>query len=363
MSNTENAHLLKDAIDKTLTNLLTPAVRQQAQQGEWRTALWPTLVDLGLPLLLVNENKGGSGVTLADAFGVISALGQHAIPCPIVETLLANKLLADAGLAVSESPLSLSTSPANADTFKLATTNDDYSLSGTLSNIPWGNQVEKLVLVTKYEGKSRLCLVDNLSRTANNHTNLAGEPNSTIRFNATTMTKENIAPIHHSQTVLFSGALFRAVQMAGALDSLLNLSCNYAQERKQFGRPIGKFQAIQQQLALLASETTAARVTARRAFSLMDTKDAEFEIAAAKISAGRAASIGSAIAHQVHGAIGFTAEYHLQRLSRRLWSWREEFGNESYWAERLGQQIANAGADALWPRITTDIALSGKDND
>ena len=55
---------------------------------------------------------------------------------------------------------------------------------------------------------------------------------------------------------------------------------------------------------------------------------------------GEAAGTGAAIAHQVHGAMGFTYEHTLHHATRRLWAWREEFGNETYWAMRLGRMVA-----------------------
>ena len=75
-------------------------------------------------------------------------------------------------------------------------------------------------------------------------------------------------------------------------------------------------------------------------------------IASAKVRCGEAANRGAAIAHQVHGAMGFTQEHRLHQFTRRLWSWRDEFGQESEWAIRLGRMVAAAGADKLWPSLT-----------
>ena len=75
-------------------------------------------------------------------------------------------------------------------------------------------------------------------------------------------------------------------------------------------------------------------------------------VAAAKLRAGEAAGAVAAIAHQVHGAMGFTLEYPLHRLTKRLWSWREEYGDETYWGIELGRTMARAGAEGLWPAIT-----------
>jgi len=84
----------------------------------------------------------------------------------------------------------------------------------------------------------------------------------------------------------------------------------------------------------------------------MDRGKAAFEIAAAKYRAGIAADIGHATAHQVHGAIGFTGEYTLHLGTRRLISWASEYGSEVYWALKIGDLVAKAGADSFWTDMT-----------
>ncbi len=140
--------------------------------------------------------------------------------------------------------------------------------------------------------------------------------------------------------------------MAGGLEYLLAQTVQYVSERKQFGRPIGSFQAIQHQLALLAGHTAAAGIASATAFRAADRGDARFEIAVAKVRTGEAAGLGAGIAHQCHGAIGFTYEHSLHFVTRRLWSWRAEFGAESHWAAEIGKDVAQRGADALWPSLT-----------
>ena len=148
------------------------------------------------------------------------------------------------------------------------------------------------------------------------------------------------------------GALVRSAQMAGGLEYLLAQTVRYVSERKQFGRPIASFQAIQHNLALLADHTAAAGIAAMNAFRAADRGDAAFEIAAAKVRTGEAAGLGAGIAHQCHGAIGFTYEHSLHFVTRRLWSWRAEFGAESHWAAEVGRHVAGRGADQLWPDLT-----------
>jgi len=148
------------------------------------------------------------------------------------------------------------------------------------------------------------------------------------------------------------GAVMRSAQMAGALQCILAASVQYAGERVQFGRPIGRFQAVQQNLAVLAGQVAAATAAAEAAIEAAATNLSSIAVAAAKIRAGEAAGIGAAIAHQVHGAIGFTQEHRLHYSTRRLWSWRDEFGNEAWWSRSLGSRVAAAGPDGLWPFIT-----------
>jgi acyl-CoA dehydrogenase len=149
----------------------------------------------------------------------------------------------------------------------------------------------------------------------------------------------------------------RAQQMAGALEHILDQSVQFALDRVQFGRPIAKFQAVQHNLAQLAGEAAAAGAAADAAAEAIAGSGiagatVPAEVAIAKVRVGEAASTGAAIAHQVHGAMGFTREHSLHHSTRRLWAWREEFGNETYWSMRLGRMVAANGADALWPTLT-----------
>ena len=160
-------------------------------------------------------------------------------------------------------------------------------------------------------------------------------------------------PAVADDSVWAAGALTRACQMVGAAAATLDLCVDYANARVQFGRPIGRFQAIQQQLAVMASEVAAAGVAARDACRAVDAGgDIHLAAASAKIRSGEAAGKAANIAHQVHGAIGFTYEYRLSHLTRRLWAWRSEFGAESEWAGWLGAQVIARGADRLWPDLT-----------
>ena len=145
--------------------------------------------------------------------------------------------------------------------------------------------------------------------------------------------------------------------MAGAMGRALALSIEHVNTRQQFGRPLGKFQAVQQSLAVMACEVAAvdaaaAALAARLDATGLSAEAADFEIAAAKLRANRAVGVVTAIAHQAHGAIGFTREYDLHRVTIPLMRWRSQHGNDAVWSARLGRQVAGLGGRGLWEALT-----------
>jgi acyl-CoA dehydrogenase len=301
------------------------------------TALWAPVEEAAFPLLLVPEADGGFGGSWADAFAVLRLAGYHALPLPVGEAIIAAWLLNRAGL---EMPEGLATIAPEADG-KLA----NGRFTGTLTNVPWGREANDVVAA---QG-GQLIRLNPADATVEPHQNIADEPRDTLRFTDAAATS---APSDADLTKL--GALIRTAQIAGAMDAALAQSIAYANERVQFGKPIGKFQALQQNLAVFAEEAAAVNCAGQAAFAAAGKYDgaADFEVAAAKLRANMAIGIGTSTAHQVHGAIGFTKEYSLHPLTRRLWSWRSEFGSDSHWSGILGKQVIAAGADAFWPTLT-----------
>ena len=160
----------------------------------------------------------------------------------------------------------------------------------------------------------------------------------------------------NAETKFRAMALARAGQMAGAISAALTLSVEYTRQRQQFGKPLAAFQAIQQQLAVLAEEAAASRAAAAAAAHAADRGKAVFEIASAKLRCNIAAGQAASIAHQVHGAIGFTMEYDLQKFTRPLWMWRSEYGNDRHWSDIIGKMASARGADGFWPALTCGFA-------
>jgi acyl-CoA dehydrogenase len=219
--------------------------------------------------------------------------------------------------------------------------------------LPWARVATRLVLLAETEQGGVVVSVNPARCEIRPGRNLAGEPRDGVVLDEVIAEEAASATNVTRSALRLRGALARALLMAGALERTLELAVRYAQERTQFGRRIGQFQAIQQELARFAGEVAAAVAAAHSAAGAMEREaDVTLAVASAKIRTAEAAREGALIAHQVHGAIGVTDEYPLHHSTLRLWSWREEYGNEAEWAIALGGIIQKRGADSLWVALT-----------
>jgi acyl-CoA dehydrogenase len=337
--------MLGETADRLFRAHCDTATRRAADQGKWPAALWAAIEEAGLHRALVPEEAGGFGVAVADALSLLRVAGAFAVPVPLAETMLASRLLASASLAIPDGPLSIA--PArDGESVTMTPVDGGWRVSGTLTRIPWARVVNHLAVLA--DGWVGLIGPDAWSIEPGE--NVAREPRDTVRLDGFAVAA---GPTKVTAPDLIAmGAAMRTLQIAGALIRVTEMTTQYAQDRVQFGRPLGKFQAVQQNLAVLAGQAAAAGAAADLAAEAVAARVKFLPIAAAKARAGEAAGIAAAIAHQVHGAIGFTAEHDLHFLTRRLWSWRDEFGKDSAWNRLIGRQMAQAGADNVWAEIT-----------
>jgi acyl-CoA dehydrogenase len=344
--NTDN--IIVDTATRIFQDLCEPATINDAEKGVWPKALWDALEESGLTVAWVPDHLGGAGASMADGFAVLRAAGRFAAPVPLAETLMAGWLLARAGITVPGGPLTIA--PVHADGHITLGTED--RLNGRARRVPFARNAARIAVLVHGDKDRAVALVSTAGLPVNQSTSLAGEPRDDVSFDGAI--PENVRPAAVDADMLQSfGAAVRLQQIAGALEKILEQSVQYALDRSQFGRPIAKFQAVQHTLATLAGEVAAAGAAADLAAeACAGPQIGAADVAVAKVRAGEAAGTGAAIAHQVHGAMGFTYEHSLHHATRRLWAWREEFGNEAVWATRLGRMVAAAGADELWPFIT-----------
>ena len=234
--------ILADSVNGLLAERVTRDLIQNAEDGAWPEALWNELEANGLPRVLAPE-AGRRGRHMGDAAIVLKAAGRHVAPLPLAEALLAHWLLAEAGIAAPDGVLTVMEGD-----FALA----GGKLSGTAPRVPWGRNAAHGVALVGAE----VVLVPLAGAAIAQDINVAREPRDAVTLKDAAVQSASVTLPKNALRLY--GALIRACQMAGALDYLAEQTVAYANERTQFGKPIGKFQAIQQQLAVLATQAAAA---------------------------------------------------------------------------------------------------------
>lgn len=351
----ESDNIVAETAEKIFADLADAQTINSDKKGNWQAPLWKALSEAGLPLSWVPESCGGSGASLAEGFSVLSAAGRFAVAVPLAETMLAGWLLSLAKIASPEGPMTV----APASPKDRITLNADGTLSGRARDVPFAKDAKHIAVLAHGSSGLSIALVDAAGCRIEAGLNLASDPSDTVTLNNIQPVAIAPAPRQFNQSqLMLMGGVARSLQIAGSLESMLEVSVRYSNERVAFEKKISKFQAVQHNLARLAGESAAALAAATSAADAIancKTFDDEvfLEAASAKIRCSEAAEKGSAIAHQVHGAIGFTIEHILHRYTLRALAWRDDFGSESYWAVELGKLVAARGADELWPLVAS----------
>jgi acyl-CoA dehydrogenase len=308
--------------------------------------LWVALQQSGFSDVPVPEALGGAGGSVADAIQLLRAAGAHAAPVPLAEAgLVGGWLLASANIPL---PGGIRTVIAPGAQLRL----DGDRLFGIAPAVAWGHRAEHVVglvdgVVVLTPGPAAPG-----GPAVTRVINLADEPRDTVVFDGTPVTGRADAPDGVTQEGLWErAALGRAALMAGAISAVAAMTLRYSGERVQFGRPIGRFQAVQAHLVTIHQQAAVVASAVDGAVDAVEAGRGGFEIACAKMLADRAAQLVTAAAHQTHGAIGMTKEYPLHHLTRRLWAWRDEAGGHHRWADRLGAALVANGPDVLYPAI------------
>jgi acyl-CoA dehydrogenase len=351
----ESENIVAETAEKIFADLADAQTINHDKQGNWKAPLWQALTEAGLPLSWVPEDCGGSGASMAEGFSVLSAAGRFAIAVPLAETMLAGWLLSQAKIASPEGAMTV----APASPKDCITPNADGTLSGRARGVPFARDSRHIAVLASGAGGLSIALVDTSACRIEAGLNLASDGSDTVTFNNARPAAIKPAPKDFDQAqLMLMGGVARSLQIAGALESMLDVSVRYSNERVAFEKKISKFQAVQHNLAKLAGESAAALAAATSAADALANRksfDDELflEAASAKVRCSEAAEKGAAIAHQVHGAIGFTIEHILHRYTLRALAWRDDFGSESYWAVELGKLVAARGADELWPLVAS----------
>jgi len=385
---------LLPTFERMLEDVAPLEVVRTVEAGGTIAVLWAALEESGFLDLLVPENAGGAGVSLADAAPLIEALGAWLVPAPVAQTMAARALLANAGLSTPSGPILLATATAARQTAYLPFT--EVAEHRLLEEAGFLN-----LLVPEHAGGGSIPLSDaaSVAQTMAARALLASAgyiappgpilPAATwqtaylpfaevaehvlLELNGqvilTRLTPDELRPagVYASRTACVGwadqpealatlelrpgalralGAVLRATEISGMAGKALELTVAYANERAQFGKPIGKQQAVQQQMAVMAEQAVLARIAARLGCAAGLTPSLAAAAAAKQVTSA-AVPVLTSVAHAVHGAIGISEEYRLQLYTCRLHEWRMADGTETYWATQLGDL-----------RLTSDAATS-----
>lgn len=313
--------LLTDALENLLAKCSTPNVIRAAERDSNISELWNLLDQSGFANALLPESQGGAGLNLHAAYPLLELCGKYALPVPLAETMLARAALQQSGITPPEGPITMAwtqdAAPISVHYGKVA--------EWVLLQSPSGTQLLPISLATV--GTALFPLDAQLSWPAHcwdTHTPIEGIPNLQILLACTT-----------------------TAQLVGLALTVFNYTLKYANEREQFGRKIGRFQAVQQQISVMAEHVFAARMASTIACLSANWQPDPARVAIAKAYVSETVHDLAQIAHAIHGAIGITEEYDLQLYTRRLYQGRLTAGTESYWYQQAGEALIEQGGSTL----------------
>lgn len=326
--------LFNDIFDDASARRLAPGPSGSTPvQGSWAQC-----VEGGFVHALLPEAQNGIGLTLPEFFSTAVAAGACASPLPVVHTALVLKLLADTGAsdtALPDGPITY---------VERLTANDGVMFA---VNVPWA-QVSRWALAQTAHGVW-LLPIDQHATDARTLVCQGTDPGAW-------QAAGGLAVSVDTDTLRGVAAAGYSVLLAGVLEHMLTMTVQYAGERQQFGKPIGRFQAIQQQISAMAERVIAARMAAQMGFTDDIYVDRLHSLAVAKAITSEVVPMAASIAHAVHGAIGVTEEYALQRYSGAAHMWRGAAGGEVFWRRWIGQRVL---ADSALPRDFLRTHLAG----
>lgn len=323
----ETGAMIVDTLDRMLAETCPPELTRRIVAGGDAAALWATMVELGLPQAMLAEEAGGAGLTLADMGMLATLFGRHLVPVPIADTMVARPLIDAAGVSVGDDPVVLV--PASG------------RVGSRTAPLPLA-RFARWALTEDEGGALLLCP----ARAEDGH-----EATARLRLDL-----DAGVAVGGALDLLATAAALRAAETAGSIGEMVRLATAHAAERSQFGKPLAAFQAVQQQMAVLAEAHAVAGMAAQIGF--VGTHVDRLRAATAKLRVDMAARQAAAIAHAIVGAIGISEEYDLQLHSRRAIDARLSHGSEQEWARRIGERRLADPAPMMLDFVRTHLGAS-----
>ena len=369
----EEQEMLKTMAHDFLTDKLPKTVVKEIEESEegYSPELWKEVAGLGWMGLAFPEKYGGSDMSFLDLAILLEEMGRACLPGPYFSTVVLGGLsILDIGseeqkqeylpkIANGEAIFTLALTEPSASydaggiETKATANKDDYIINGTKLFVPDANVADYMLVVARTEAKSKaeegitIFIVDAKSPGIS-HTvlkTIANDKLCEVVFDQVKVPKENILGELNQgwkevQKIIQRAAVAKCCEMVGCIQQALDMTVDYAKERKQYDRPIGSFQVIQHYCADMATDVDGTRLsTYQAAWMLSEGLPCTQEVAIAKAWAGEACQRVMALAHQIHGAIGVTIDHDLQYYTRRAKAAEVSFGDASFYREIVAQEM------------------------
>jgi alkylation response protein AidB-like acyl-CoA dehydrogenase len=325
---TDDQLLFRDAVREFLTKEFPPDVlRATWTSGHAHDAdRWRALAQLGVVGLTVPEDRGGMGLHELDLVLLLEEAGRAAFCEPLLETTAVAAPL----LAASDHPdaTTLLEGIVGGDAVVAVAIDDALVLDADVASAVVHLTAERVTLLAPDDVEiERQPSID--------------DARHLFRVSRRGEGVELATDVDHRRDALDRGAAAAAAELVGLADRMLAMTVEYAQERKQFGAPIGSFQAVKHHLAdaLLALEF-ARPLVHHAAYSLtLGSPDRSRDASMAKAAASDAAVLVARKALQCHGAIAYTVEYDLHLWMKRAWALAAAWGDASWHRQRVAQSV------------------------
>ncbi len=343
---------------------------EESQEG-YSPPLWREMAELGWMGLVFPEKYGGAGMSFLDLAVLLEEMGRAALPSPYFSSIILGGLtildIANEGkkqeylpqIASGEIVFTLALTEADARyeawsiKVKATADGDNYIISGTKLFVPDAHIADYLLCVarTKESAKAEdgitIFLVDAKSPGINCTVlkTIANDKLGEVVFDQVKVPEGNILGEKDRgwpavERIMQRAAVAKCCETVGGMQQVLEMTVDYAKERKQFGRPIGSFQAIQHYLSNMATDVDGSRfVTYQAAWMLSQGLPCRKEVAVAKAWTGEASERVVALAHQIHGAIGVTMDHDLHFYTRRASAAQVTFGDADFHREIVAQEM------------------------
>lgn len=309
-------------------------------------AVWATLQEVGFNRLTAPEDNGGSGATWVEAAALLRGAAEAGVAVPYAETdLVVGPLRRAAGLDDSSQGMAA-----------FGVVGSD----GIARHVVWAGATESILLLRRSGAGYEVAEIAAADAQLTEAHGISADPTADV--DASAVNNWTAVDAASAEKAIAAGALARAIACTGALDGMLASAIEHVTQRNQFGRPLAKFQSVQNLVVDIAAESVLARTAADAALEAWliaeqtgadeDFATALYRIAVARSVVSVALGVGVRNAHQAHGAIGTTHEHTLHRLTLPALQWRGEFGSVAVWEGALQETLLKGGRDEVWPTIS-----------